>query len=93
MKKFDLGMLVATLGVNSRMAFDTSFRVFVTTSLQRYEACDWGTLSNEDKAQSEYAVEHDERIMWQYECSGQPKIWIITEPNRSTTTVLFPEEY
>lgn len=93
MKKFDLGMLVATLGVNSRMAFDTSFRVFVSTSLQRYESCDWGTLSDEDKAQNDHAVEHDERIIGQYECSGQPKIWIITESDRSATTILFPEEY
>lgn len=93
MKKFNLGRLVATFGVGDRMKDDTSFNMFVSVSLQRYEACDWGTLSDEDKAQNDHAVEHDGRIMGQYECAGQPKIWIITEWDRSVTTILFPEEY
>lgn len=93
MKKFNLGRLVATFSVGNRMKYDTSFNMFVAVSLQRYESCDWGTLSDEDKAQNDHAVEHDERIMGQYECAGQPKIWIITEWDRSVTTILFPEEY
>lgn len=93
MAKFNLGQLVATYEIIKRIKEDTSFNMFVAVSLQRYKACDWGSLCDEDKAQNDYAVKHGERIMGQYECSGQPKIWIITEWDRSVTTILFPDKY
>ncbi|MBO7448968.1 MAG: hypothetical protein J6U54_01250 [Clostridiales bacterium] len=95
-KKFKMGRVVATRGVDERMQKDRIFAAFVSKSLRLYENCDWGQTCKEDKAQNNYAVDNGERILAVYEQAGvrEPmKIWIITEWDRSVTTVLFPEEY
>ncbi len=69
------------------------FRSFVNDSIERYSNCDWGDTCDEDKETADYAVEHGERILAVYQHDKLPTIWIITEWDRSVTTVLFPEEY
>lgn len=96
MNKFKLGQLVATKNVDERMQKDRIFAAFVSKSIRRYQNCDWGDTCKEDKASNDYAVENGERILGVYEQVGvkEPmKIWIITEWDRSATTILFPEEY
>lgn len=97
MEKFKLGQLVATRGVSDQMQRDLAFAAFVSKSLRRYKECDWGDSPKEDKVFNDLAVANgDERIFAAYEQVGvkEPmKIWIITEWDRSATTVLFPEEY
>lgn len=89
MGKFQLGRTVVTKGVSRRMEEHPDFRLFVNDSLERYSKCDWGDTCSEDKE----AVGHGERILAVYEHDKFPTIWIITEWDRSVTTVLFPEEY
>ena len=87
---FPLGQLVMTRGVNDLLAEDKAFAKFVTESLNRHVKGDWGELGDEDKKENELSLI---RLLSSYESGELPKIWIITEADRSATTILFPEEY
>lgn len=92
--KFPLGTLVMTAGVNDKVAEDSKFAKFVTNSLARHATGDWGDMSQEDKTENDLALKAGNlRIFSAYEQSELPKIWIITEADRSATTTLFPDEY
>ena len=91
--KFAMGHLVMTAGVAELGAANESFAKFVRKSLQRHSDGDWGDLSAEDVVENEYALGKQLRLLSAYEHNGLPKIWIITEADRSATTVLYPEEY
>lgn len=95
MKKFELGTVVVTKAISDKMALDKGFDAFVKLSLGRFIKGDWGNLCAEDKEQNEEALKNnDQRLMGSYENKSMNwKIWIITEWDRSTTTVLFPEDY
>jgi hypothetical protein len=89
---FKMGTLVFTAGVNNRVADDLNFSKFVVASIRRHAAGDWGDLCKEDKEANEAALIFESRLLSAYQ-SGPVKIWIITEWDRSVTTVLFPDEY
>ena len=91
--KFPLGQLVMTRGVNDLIAENANFAKFATESLRRHARGDWGDLSEEDKRENEYALDKHLRLFSVYESPPLPKIWIITEADRSATTTLFPSEY
>ena len=90
--KFPLGRIVWTRGVNDRVAVDTSFAKFVVNSLKRHANGDWGELSPEDKRENNFSLDKELRLLSSYQRDNM-KVWIITEADRSTTTILFPEEY
>lgn len=91
--KFELGQLVFTVRVLDRTE-EGKFREFVIASLRRHAKGDWGDMCQEDKAENELSLRQGHlRIFSAYEAEGLPKIWIITEADRSATTILFPEEY
>lgn len=91
-KKFETGKVYLTKGIDELMSSDTHFRMFVSTSLGRYIQGDWGNLCEEDQRLNEQALIDGDRLMGSY-TKGEKKIWIITEADRSTTTILLPEEY
>jgi hypothetical protein len=91
MGKFELGKLVVTAGVAKKMSENLSFGTFMTTSLERFRNGDWGDLCAEDKEMSDKAVVDGEMIMGAYKHNGL-EIWIITEWDRSATTIMFPYE-
>lgn len=92
--KFELGQLTLTIGVDTKMKKDASFRDFVHRSLDRYGQCDWGDTCDEDKQSDDAALRNGERILAVYNHEeANTKIWIITEGDRSVTTILFPHEY
>jgi len=91
--KFPMGHKVLTAGVMDKASSDEAFARFVRKSLERHSQGDWGNLSAEDTAENEYALGKQLRLFSAYEHNGLPKIWIITEADRSVTTVLFPDEY
>jgi len=90
---FALGRLLMTRGVNDLVAERTDFAKFVNESLDRHRRGDWGDLGDEDKNENELSLKAGYRILSAYEAEGLPKIWIITEADRSATTILFPDEY
>ncbi len=91
--RFPLGQTVMTRGVNDLVAENVAFAKLVTDSLVRHATGDWGDLSAEDKAENDRSLQEGERLLSAYKSEGLPKIWIITEADRSATTVLFPDEY
>lgn len=90
--KFQLGEVYMTNGVMRAMQDNLWFYNFVRRSLGRYKQCDWGDLCDEDKELNENALKVGDRIFAAYSKKDQ-KIWIITESDRSCTTILFPNEY
>jgi hypothetical protein len=61
--------------------------------LDRHVNGDWGEVPEEDKQENEFSVQHGFRILSAYTTSAGEKIWIITEADRSATTMLLPNEY
>lgn len=92
-KKFELGQLVMTAGVVAKVAEDPVFAQFALESLKRHANGDWGDLCEDDKKENEFSLGKHLRLFSAYEKKGLPKIWLITEADRSVTTTLFPEEY
>ncbi len=90
--KFSTGCIVWTKGINDCIADNTLFAEFVMDSLKRHSNCDWGELSDEDKRENDFSLDKDLRLFSAYR-QNDMKIWIITEADRSYTTILFPEEY
>lgn len=97
MSKFSIGRVVMTAGVAEKCNEDKWFKHFVQKSLGRYYECDWGDTCEEDCALNDNAIEAGDRLLavYKYETDGgdHSVIWIITEWDRSVTTVLFPHEY
>lgn len=92
MSKFELGKVVVTEKINARMKEDKNFDIFIKTSLGRFKNCDWGILCAEDKAAVDEAVTSGGMmIMGAYKHKDE-EVWIITEWDRSVTTILFPHE-
>jgi hypothetical protein len=91
--KFKPGQLVMTRGVNDLVAENEEFAKHVLLSLRRHLTRDWGDVCEDDRVANELALQYGERLFSVYKKDGLPKIWIITEWDRSVTTVLFPDEY
>jgi hypothetical protein len=87
---FPLGTIVATQGALQLME-EASFRPEVF--LQRHVNRDWGDLSAEDIAENELSLREGFRLLSAYRLRGEEKIWVITEADRSATTLLLPSEY
>ncbi len=95
-ESFLIGRLVATKGVNDLSNANHEFSNFMAKCFSRYEACDWGDLCDSDRKQNDRAVKTgNERIMAAYKhpTHEEWRLWIITEWDRSVTTILFPSEY
>lgn len=90
---FKGGTFCITRAVNEKTADDVEFAKFVHSSLMRHMSGDWGEISVEDKEANQEALAAGLRLFSAYEKEGMPKIWIITEADRSSTCVLFPEDY
>ncbi len=64
----------------------------VLTALSRHRCGDWGDLCPEDMEANESALVEGGRLLSAYG-SGRDRFWIITEADRSVTTVLMPDDY
>ncbi|MGH7782276.1 MAG: hypothetical protein ACREO5_00305, partial [Candidatus Binatia bacterium] len=87
---FSLGNLVATpaaLAALERTGEDA--RSFI----RRHITGDWGDLSQTDKQENDCAIDIPLRILSAYTLKDQTKIWVITEADRSSSTILLPEDY
>jgi hypothetical protein len=91
--QFDLGRVLCTNGIHNFIEENDSNDLYIAKCLDRYINCDWGEMCDEDKEMNDDALTSGGRIFASYEKDGMPKIWIITEWDRSATTILFPSEY
>lgn len=88
--RFALGRLVATPGALKALEDAGQDPMqFVA----RHQAGDWGELGEEDKQENEFSVSHGLRILSAYHTALGESLWVITEADRSATTLLLPEEY
>lgn len=61
--------------------------------IQRHQAGDWGEVSEEDRRENELSLKEGFRLWSVYHSRTGLKFWVITEANRSSTSVLLPEDY
>ena len=88
---FSLGQIVSTPGALSALGDEGTSS---DALLQRHVTGDWGELSEEDRRENELSVKEGFRILSSYKLPRTGvKLWIITEADRSATTLLLPDEY
>ncbi len=88
--RFPLGKMCATPGALEALARSGQEPGFF---LAKHLAGDWGDVDLEDWQENELSLREDFRILSSYRTLRAEKIWIITEADRSATTLLLPEEY
>lgn len=88
----EYGNILVTRGIANEMGNNRVFAREIATAFIRYQRKDWGDLCQEDKDMNDQVIETQGRILAAYQTS-KGKIWIITEWDRSATTILFPCEY
>ena len=95
---FEAGQIGVTEGVYDLAGRSPDFTRFIQKSLNRHVEGDWGDLDDGDKRNNDRALKKGSRLRSAYNDDRFPEnggttIWIITEADRSATTVLFPDEY
>jgi hypothetical protein len=88
--RFSLGRVVATPGALRALEQPEQLPA---EFLDRHVHGDWGEVPEADKQENEVSVEHGLRILSAYTTSAGDQIWILTEADRSATTILLPSEY
>ena len=89
--KVPLGRVVITRGAIERLT-----ALEIRQALHRPsngEWGEWGDLDSEDSAANDQALEHGDQLLSAYNTADRVLFWIITEWDRSVTTILLPEEY
>jgi hypothetical protein len=87
--RFPLGQLVITPGSQERLAPGE-----IQLALNRHASGDWGELPEEDVAENQRSLEHGYRLFSAYRSDDRKtRFYVITEADRSVTTVLLPSEY
>lgn len=85
---FPLGQIVATANAHSKLTpYD------IAEALARHVSGDWGLLCDEDWQLNDEALQVGNRLLSAYRSKDGVTFWIITEWDRSTTTILMPEDY
>ncbi len=86
--KFTLGQIVATAHAMAVLDHPD-----MQLALQRHLTGDWGDLCTEDRAANEQALLHGSRLFSVYHSTKGVKFYVITEWDRSLTTILLPSDY
>ena len=87
-EKFPLGQIVATPNALNQIPNDE-----ILCALARHVCGDWGELDAEDLKSNEHALKLGGRLFSAYHSIQKIKFWIITEADRSATTILLPSKY
>lgn len=87
---FLLGEVVATPGAVEALE---THNILPLQLLQRHVTGDWGDVCEEDAQSNTDAVQYGDRILSSYVIGTSTKVWVITEWDRSVTTLLLPSEY
>ena len=85
--KFPLGQVVITANASQHLT-----TVAVNDALRRHAAGDWGDICPEDACENEVSLKEGHRLHSAYG-DGDRRFWVITEHDRSVTTILMPEDY
>jgi hypothetical protein len=86
--KFPAGRIVATPGALASLTHDD-----ITSALARHLTGDWGEVTPHDRQENEFSLTHELRLFSIYSSAAGVRFYIITESDRSVTTLLLPEDY
>ena len=86
--KFKTGRIVATPNSLNQLAYDD-----ILLGLLRHITGDWGDLDSDDRKENDLSLEKGFRLLSAYRAGNGVKYLIITESDRSSTTVLMPGDY
>src|SRR6266498_1473525 len=88
--RFALGQIFITPGAQEALeiAGQTAIQF-----LRRHMSCDWGELSEDDIRENELSLNEGFRLLSNYRTTKGQQLWIITEADRSATTILLPSDY
>jgi len=86
--RFRLGHIVTTPNALSQLTNED-----ILTCIQRHQAGDWGDMDSVDWEANENALIEGTRLFSVYHAADGIKFWLITEADRSATTILLPEDY
>jgi hypothetical protein len=89
-QSFPLGRTLATSGALETLE---TLGISPSTLLDRHLNCDWSDMCEEDQTSNREALTNGSRIFSSYLLPKDTKIWVITEADRSATTILLPSEY
>lgn len=89
---FNLGKVCMTSGIDYAISEDKNYFKELISCFEKYLTGNWGDLCEEDKQANEDALINNERILGAY-LTTKGKVYIITERDRSYTTILFANEY
>ena len=89
---FPLGQTVITPAALERLR-QRDLESIIPTILSRHELGDWGDLDDEDRQANDQALKDGSRLLSAYQIHDDLKVWVITEWDRSATTILLPEDY
>lgn len=87
-QRFPLGRTLITPNAQSKLDAED-----VYAGMERHGRGDWGEICEADRQENELALNRSRRLMSVYRDRNGTKYWIITEADRSATTVLLPEDY
>ena len=86
--KFRLGKIAVSQNALAHLTQDD-----ILLGIQRHQAGDWGDVSEHDRQENELSLKEGFRLWSVYHATNSTKFWLITEADRSATTVLLPEDY
>jgi hypothetical protein len=87
-ERFPLGRVVVTANASNILAAED-----ISVAIDRHKSGDWGEVSDSDRRANDNAIKCGDRVLSAYTGIGGDKFWIITEADRSYTTVLMPDDY
>ena len=90
--EINIGQIFVSWGVANLVRKKRLFASFVQKSLDRYRKGDWGDMGDEEKSLNQDNLIRNLRLFASYESPNLLEIWITTEPDRSSSTVMFPDE-
>ena len=86
--KFSLGQIVATPNALHNLTPED-----IQRGIQQHQSGNWGEVRDSDRQENDLSLEKGFRLLSVYRATCGKLFWIITEANRSATTVLMPEDY
>ncbi len=87
---FPLGEIYLTIGVQEALEESNQMP---NEFLAKHQSGNWGLVCEDDKKENELSVKEGFRILSAYKTDRDVKIWVITEADRRSTTILLPTEY
>ena len=85
---FELGRIVITRDAIAEISWEN-----ILAAIRRHVHGDWSNVEAEDRQANDDALRCDDRLLSSYESARQIEFWLLTEWDRTVTTILLPSDY